>query len=450
MIHPTARYSHGRIILASFVILTALTAWAVQHAYHLLRPAVSSSGLTYIWLLSFVILAWSTTLAALERPKTATARQRRKLDRLKVVVLIPAYNEDPALLKECIGSLLNQSRQPQHIFVVDDGSTKADYTEVKAWTKHIIAPVIKTSWIRTTNQGKRHAQAYGITATPDADVYLTVDSDTILDRYALEQVLLPFTDPLVQSVAGILLPLNGDANFLTRFSGVWEVVWQLIDRSAQSFMNCVTVNSGPIAVYRAKTIRQYLDGYLNEEFFGRRVNFSDDSLLTTYSLMHGKTVQQPTAIAFSSTPESVNHHLRRYVRWMRGSFIRSWWRFKYLPLNSYVFWLHWLKWCQIIVSSVTFIYLLLAGSLTDKGVLPYLLIIPVLVSYAQALRYLAIRRTDQSFASQFCNYLLAPVATLWLITVLRGVRWYAWLTCLKTGWGTRQKVEVTLERGSNV
>lgn len=445
MVQPTATYRRTRGVLIASLILCGLAAWAVRHIYHLTQPGhITNASLAIVWFASFLMLGFSSFVAMLERPKRVTKRQQLALDRLHVTALVPAYNEDPEMLRECLRSMLLQSRRPNHIYVVDDGSDKADYTTIKNWARRAIAPHIKLSWARTENCGKRHAQARGIMRTPDADIYLTVDSDTILEKEALAEVLKPLADHEVQSVAGVLVALNNDQNLLTRFTGVWELMWQLIDRSTQSVLNCVTVNSGPLAVYRAETIRQYLDSYLNEDFFGQPVGFSDDSLLTTYALLSGKTVQQPTAIAFSATPDNVNHHVRRYMRWMRGSFIRSWWRFRYLRINSFVYWWHFAKWMQMVLSTIIFIYIVVLGTLANPDSLPYFLLVPLLVTYAQALRYLVIVRSDQTTSNQLANYMLAPLAGLWQMTVLRVVKYYAYATCRRTGWGTRSEVELAL------
>ena len=37
---------------------------------------------------------------------------------------------------------------------------------------------------------------------------------------------------------------------------------------------------------------------------------------------------------------------------LRGSFIRSFWRFKYLPLNRIAYWFHALKWVQTVASTM--------------------------------------------------------------------------------------------------
>lgn len=69
-------------------------------------------------------------------------------------------------------------------------------------------------------------------------------------------------------------------------------------------------------------------------------------------------------------------------------------------------------------------------------------LIPLAIGYGQGLRYLTIRRSDQSFASQLVSYSLVPVAWMWGYFGLRVMRWYAIATCTRMGWGTRKKVEV--------
>ncbi len=440
----TARHSKPVAVFFAAIFLSIIAAWGIRHMYHLIATDASSTRLTAGWIISFMALAWTNVVAFFDKPVTTNEQQDTELNKLNVAVLVPAYNEDPAMLWSCIRSLLLQSRKPQTIYIVDDGS-KEPYSKLEAAIakQNNVINGVKVVLARTANMGKRHAQAIGINATPEADIYLTVDSDTVLDPRAVEECLKPFADKRVTAVGGVLLALNNDKNILTRFSGVWEVVWQLIDRSNASVFHSVTVNSGPLAMYRADIIRKYLDAYLNETFFGRPVKFSDDSMLTTFALMHGRTVQQTSALCFSATPERVSHHIRRYVRWMRGSFIRSWWRIKYLPLFSYGFLMQWFRWVQLALSTIVFFYLVVLGVDDGWSVWLYMLAVPVFVTYLQSLRYLSIVRSDQSLGNRVLNYMLSPLAAFWTIFVLRPVKWYAYVTCWKTGWGTRKKVEIS-------
>ena len=207
-------------------------------------------------------------------------------------------------------------------------------------------------------------------------------------------------------------------------------------------MGSVLVNSGVLAFYRGHVILKNLDAYTHETFFKRPMQFSDDSMLTLYGISEGRTVQQPTCFGFTLMPERLSHHFRQQLRWMRGSFIRSWWRFKYLPLNSYAYWAHFMRWVQTVLGLVVFVCLFVLAPVQNHGLWPWLLLVPILIGYIQALRYFTVGRSDESNWYRLVTYLMQPIATLWAYFVLRLLRYYAMATCLKTGWGTPANVEV--------
>ncbi|WP_141917556.1 glycosyltransferase family 2 protein [Klugiella xanthotipulae] len=309
-----------------------------------------------IYLLLLVYIIFQLVLAALERPIVATPSQQIDLDQLSVVALVPAYNEDPAMLVRCLRGFLEQTRRPDAVVVIDDGSTSSDYREVRDWFARACAEVgVRGSWERQPNRGKRAAQIAGVEVEPGADIYITVDSDSILDRHAVEQALYPFADPEVQSVAGVILTTNVSTNLLTRMMDVYCLGIQLFERSAFSRLGSVMVNSGGCAFYRGDVIRENISTYLGETLFRRPVHFSDDSMLTLFALLRGRAVQQPTAFAFTLMPDRFSHHRRQQVRWMRGSFIRSGWRMRYLPLDRWAYWLHAMKWGMYAAMTAAFL-----------------------------------------------------------------------------------------------
>lgn len=447
-------------LLGAFLVLIALAIWAVRHAFSTM-DFIHGKGtqLGVIFTIAFVMLAFQTVLYYLEPVHHITDRQERQLNGLYVTVPVPLYNEDPDLLLGGLMSLLDQERRPNMVYVVDDGSAMTDpetgqrapvdYTAVRRQFSRAAAQVgVETRWVYIEHGGKRRAQAEAVRNTPQTDIYVTVDSDAFLPRDAIRELLKPLANPRVQSVAGVVLASNNRKNLLTRFTDLWFVTGQLVDRSSQSTMGSVLVNSGVLAAYRGSLLRDFLPVYLNETFFGRKVEFSDDSMLTIFALSRGKAVQQPTAYALTTMPERLPHHVRQYTRWMRGAFIRSWWRFKYLRLSGYAFWSHLMGWIQMAISTAVFGYLFVVSPIMTKSFSPWLLTVPILVGYAQALRYLSFRRTDESLGSQLLTFAMSPIATLWMFFVLRPIRWYAIATCWKTGWGTRQTIEVTAEGGT--
>jgi hyaluronan synthase len=213
-----------------------------------------------------------------------------------------------------------------------------------------------------------------------------------------------------------------------------------------SFLGSVLVISGGLAFYRANIIRKNLKGYLNEKFLNMPINISDDSMLTLFALYKGKTVQQPTAIAFNMMPEKFSHHVRQQIRWQRGSFIRSFWRVKYLPVFSFGFFRQVNSWVGQALSTLV-ILLIFSTQLVqiNSEIIYTFILVGMATNYMQTLKYLTITRSDESLKDRLLIFLLySPIISLWSMFIFKPLRIYSMLTCVKSGWGTRQNVEVKL------
>ncbi|MFF1263594.1 MULTISPECIES: glycosyltransferase [unclassified Streptomyces] len=445
----SAHQHRSATVVMGIIVLLLAAAWATHHAVvAFATDAETRSRLTVVWISLFLVFLLQTFMYHLERVPHLTERSRRQLDALHVSILVPVYNEDPGYLRLGLESFLRQTRMPDSVHIVDDGSTSGDYGDVRRWWEQAAARAgVATSWQAVANGGKRHAQAHAVRVSSEADIYLTCDSDSCFAPNAVEEILVPFARPRVMSVAGIVIATNNRANWLVRVTDLWFVVCQLVDRSGQSAVGAVMVNSGPIAAYRAAVIRDNLGSYLNETFMGRPVMFSDDSLLTLYAQQRGLTVQQPRAICFTAMPEKWSHFSRMYLRWMRGSTIRSVWRMRYLSPARPAYWLHAMRWLQMILTQMVTIWLLIVEPLVFHELPPStMLVIPFLIGYAQGLRYLSIIRSDERIRQRAMTWLAMPLAIVLAWTLLRLLRWYGILTCAKTGWGTRHNgAEVSLD-----
>jgi hyaluronan synthase len=426
-------------LIVGSVLLTV--AWGLRRLQDTLTLAHDdvTNPYTISLALLFAMFAGQLYLAWREKPYAISEADERRIGRLTVCLNLPVYNEDPELLERVLTSIFAQTRLPNRVELVDDGSS-VDYSELRAVWVDRVPEGVEFAWVRTENRGKRHAQMETF-ARASEDILVTIDSDTILHRRAIEEGLKPFADPAVASVAGLVLALNKHTNMLTRVQDLVVTTWQLTLRSAYSMLRSVTVNSGPFALYRAAVIRKAADGYLHEQIAGRPVQFSDDSLLTLYALIRGHTVQQPSAIAFSAWPETLSHHLRQQVRWTRGSFIRSLWRLRYLPLRGAAFWLHLVGHAQFLASTVMLVFVFMVHpDIGLEHVVP-MLVIAMLLSYATTVRTLTVRRSDETLLQQLAVYALSPLVVLWALFVYRPLRLFGMVSCLRTGWGTRQKVE---------
>src|SRR5438552_1803132 len=83
----------------------------------------------------------------------------------------------PRLLARVRERLRWQTRRPDAVVVTDDGST-VSYARVIARYPEVI-------WLRTANQGKKHAQATAFREVPWADILVTIDSDSALEQRAI-------------------------------------------------------------------------------------------------------------------------------------------------------------------------------------------------------------------------------------------------------------------------
>ena len=391
------------------------------------------------WTLVFAMALAQWTLAIFERPYAGWSS---RLDRLKVVVSMPVYNEDPATLDLVLFALADQTRLPDVIHVVDDGS-KVDYEKVRDhWQSDaMLGP--RLIWTRQRNGGKKHAQAACFTRHPDADIFVTVDSDVVLAHDAIEEGMKPFLRDDVYSVAGLELAYNHAKNWLTLLTSSRTLSWQLLSCAAQHVAGGdITVNRGTYALYRADMIRDVLPAYVNETFLGRPVKLGDDAALTLFAQCRGRAVQQPTAVCLAMYPENLRHHFRQWIRWMRGSTIRTVWRLRYLPPSSWSFWFTMINTWTFVVS----IGATIAMSLQWPRSEPYLASATLATigwAILMAMRTTAVRRSDQNWIDRLINLLIAPATAVWVTLVLRPLRVYGILTCLRQGWITRRRVEIT-------
>lgn len=428
---PDIRFSRrqARGLFLSSLLLAGWVAWHLGWQSLILAlctaPAVGFRGVS--WLLS-----WFDQPAAVSSPAV-----RGQLDRLHVTVAIPVFNEDPGLLDRCLYALANQSRLPQLVWVVDDGSD-VDYTRLREYWEGRWPRGQEIRWMRQTNQGKRRAHAVVFDAVQDTDIFVTVDSDTTLEYRAIEEGLKPFRSRTVMSVAGIEMGFNATANFLTRLQCSLQLFAQAVIGAAWSVAGDMYTNRGPFALYRATAVRKYLPVYRDEFFLGRRITLGDDSLLALCASAEGKSVQQLSAFGLTMWPEKLSHHLRQRLRWARGRTVRNFWRIRYRPVFSYCWWFT-VSGIYSFLFSLCLVALVAASWPASEPEVVRALVILLILSVPNSMRTLCFPRSDETLADRLLLFLMRPVSGLWSSIVLaRIVRLWGTLTFLRQGWTTRQ------------
>ncbi len=265
-------------------------------------------------------LAWLSlklTGSVLYRPASG-----RPPVRCRAAAVVAFYNEDPDTFVRCLRSVLAQSRMPDQIWVIDDGSASPECWHL---AEELLSGCPNAVVIRhPVNRGKRHAQGIAFART-DCDVVMTIDSDTVLDPGALSEGLLPFRDPSVQAVTGNVRALNFRTNLLTRLIDLRYASAFLFERASYSVVGSVVCCCGSLSLLRTGVVRRNLDDFVGQTFLGVPVQYGDDRRLTQYALAEGRVVLQDTAVAYTVVPEKLGHFRRQQLRWNRSFFRESWW-----------------------------------------------------------------------------------------------------------------------------
>ena len=417
----------------------------------LIATRMDTSSMHVYAILSISLLSIKMVLALFYRRGRATTRQQVTLNRMRVTAVIPIYNEDPAMFEQGLRSLLAQSRLPNEIHIVDDAS--ADPAGIA--TARRIAPEFEAAGVtfkvsvQPENKGKREALARGFLDAPDSDVFLCVDSDTILTRDTVRELIIPLADTRVMAATGMVLALNYQTNLFTRLQDLRYGNSFLFERAAYSQLGSVLCCCGALSAYRGSLVREYLPDFLNQRFLGKPAVFGDDRRMTNYCLTEGRVVFQDSAVGYTAVPERLPHFLRQQVRWNKSFFRESLWALRNQRLGRPAFWLTcmevglWVTFGTAMVYSL-FVTPFLYPAAFARHAADYALFM-VLMGYLRNVRYLDFPRRGMGLVKRFGMFLLAPAYGVIQLTLLTPVRMYALLTLHRGKWGTRQGgVEVTV------
>lgn len=413
---------------------------------HIVSVGIYTTPLAVLFAIMFVNLSLNFWASISHRASYSDPRRSSKTRGLSVAVIIPVYNEDPALLAAGLDSLRLQTRVPDEVWITDDGSTNAPLTrvEVLAAITALSAAGVDVRTQTQPNLGKRHAQAKGF-ASSRADIYVTIDSDTVLDLNAIEEILVPFEKANTMAVAGIVYGQNHRQSLLTRIVELGFSTSFMSGRAAEGFFGAVRVNCGILAAYRGRVVRENLDRYLGQTFFGAPATFGDDRALTILAREEGDCLYQPTAIAYSALPSRLSHLIRQRLRWAKSWFWGTRWLLS-RPTSAPEFWLTFTQILSMIcyfTAIITITVLAIIGVVGPEIVLTTVLV-SALIGMFSNLRYVFYGRQDVSFWDRVVTWSVSPLSSILYILILTPLYLVALFTLRQSKWGTRQTVEVGL------
>jgi biofilm PGA synthesis N-glycosyltransferase PgaC len=239
----------------------------------------------------------------LDRPRSLEFAQEYPA----ITLLIAAYNEEDRIAATLAYATGQAYDGKLEIVVADDGSTDRtrDVTAEAAAADARIRVV-------TTNHSGKAAALNAAFATVNTPLVATIDADTLLMPYALRRAVARMlcSPPDTVAVAGSVLVRNSRANVLARIQE-WDYFLAIASvKRQQALFQGTLVAQGAFSVYRTAAIRR----------IGGWPNRIGEDIVLTWSLIKdgGRTVFEPSAIAFTDVPVTLRHFFRQRQRWARG------------------------------------------------------------------------------------------------------------------------------------
>ncbi|XP_053183498.1 hyaluronan synthase 1 isoform X2 [Scomber japonicus] len=399
---------------------------------------------------------------------------------------ISAYQEDPVYLRECLNSIRTLKYPPEllRIIMVVDGNSDddrymmemfrevfadqdpgcyvwknnyhtwdpmqaeqvaamgpggdADYTVGEDPQRKEVERLIQSQRCVCIMQkwgGKREVMYTAFKALGSSVDYIQVcDSDTKLDPLAtVELCKVLESNPKYGAVGGDVMILNLKESYISFMSSLRYWMAFNIERSCQSFFDCVSCISGPLGLYRNDLLQQFLESWYNQKFLGTHCTFGDDRHLTNRMLSMGyATKYTARSKCYTETPAQFLRWLNQQTRWTK-SYFREW------LYNS--MWWHkhhlWMTYESIISGvfpffvTATIIQLFWTGTLWD---ILWILCCIQLIGLVKA-AYACILRRD------IVMVFMSLYSALYMTSLLPA-KYFAILTMNKSSWGTsgRRKI----------
>jgi len=225
----------------------------------------------------------------------------------EVALLIAAYNEEQSIAETLDYALRNDYPGRFQIVVADDGSSDR--------TREIVAAYAARSehvrLLEVDHGGKAEALNAAL-ETVAAPLVATIDADTLLMPYSLKRAVarLAASPSDTIAVAGSVLVRNSRDNHLTR-AQEWDYFLGIASvKRAQALLQGTLVAQGAFSVYDATALK-LAGGWPNR--------IGEDIVLTWRMLAQGgRSVFEPTAVAFTEAPADWRSFARQRRRWARG------------------------------------------------------------------------------------------------------------------------------------
>src|SRR3954469_13820499 len=263
-------------------------------------PTAFMAFFVYVWAL------WAFKFCSARRYRPSAAEPGP----LRVSVLVPVFREPEAVFRRSLASVRAQG--PFELIAIVDGGDRDVATVAADYTDRVLL---------IPKAGKRAAIAAGLAASdPSTDMVVVLDSDTVWELEALQEMLRPFADSRVGGVTPRQAIFDVGTNPVRRFADWLEDLRYHLTVPAQSVFGQVGCLAGRTIAYRRVAFEPAVEQLVRQTVFGVPLHVGDDRVLTNELLRNGwRTVYQSTARVSTDAPSDWWTFWKQQLRWGRSS-----------------------------------------------------------------------------------------------------------------------------------
>jgi len=237
-----------------------------------------------------------------------------------VTVVIPLYNEGRTIY-DTIVSLMQQNYPPHKlkVTVVDDCSTDDSYQ----WACHAAALYpYRASVLRNPhNMGKRKGINNAVRHT-NTEIIVSVDSDVIVDRNAVRELVVRFVSPDIAAVGGRVHVSNANENWLSKMQTIKYYFGQEWLKNLERYAGSVMCLSGCLTAYRRHVLIELEPILEDRNVCGIPIKYGEDRFLTRQIVKAGYTTLMTTdAQCWTKAPTELTKYYNQQLRWKRSNII---------------------------------------------------------------------------------------------------------------------------------
>lgn len=236
-----------------------------------------------------------------------------------VTVVVPLYNEGKQIY-ETIQSLLalEYPEDKLSVIVVDDCSTDDSWD----WARKAALENPRVLAIQNPhNMGKRRGINHAVRRA-QTEIIVSVDSDVIVDKMAVRELVRRFTRPDIAAVGGRVHVLNANQNWLSRMQAIKYFFGYEYLKNIEKVFKSVMCLSGCLTAYRREVLMELEPILENRRIFGVEIKYGEDRFLTRQIVKHGyKTVGTLAAVCWTLAPTTLGGYFNQQLRWRRSNIV---------------------------------------------------------------------------------------------------------------------------------